>query len=377
VSKLKRCGAILFVVLILGFVVLWSPAAWAIESFGVGARPANPRADNPRTESIFIYNPSPGQVVEDAVKVINNTDKTKTIAITAVDSIISSDGAFGCAQAVDDKKDVGGWITLSKQEVVLPAGGTEVVPFTMTVPSKVDVGEHNGCIAVQDMTATQNAGNGIVLSFRSALRVAVTIPGEIVKDLRFMDIATQLKADKLVITPTLKNVGNVSLDTEVSVSAKKLLGADLNDKGKFPILAKATSKFNFELDRPYWGGWYKVSTAADYAQLSGAADESSQFLAGPSKMIFIPPQPVALLIEIATVLLVGGTIGFFIWRWRSRKQMMMKTRTYTVARGEHIETIAATHGIRWQLLAKLNHLKPPYRLSPGQQLRIPRKKTKR
>jgi hypothetical protein len=217
------------------------------------------------------------------------------------------------------------------------------------------------------MTATQNAGNGIVLSFRSALRVAVTIPGEIVKDLRFMDIATQLKADKLVITPTLKNVGNVSLDTEVSVSAKKLLGADLNDKGKFPILAKATSKFNFELDRPY----------ADYAQLSGAADESSQFLAGPSKMIFIPPQPVALLIEIATVLLVGGTIGFFIWRWRSRKQMMMKTRTYTVARGEHIETIAATHGIRWQLLAKLNHLKPPYRLSPGQQLRIPRKKTKR
>lgn len=42
------------------FFMSFSPALYAIEYGGFGGRPAYPRADNDRTESIFIHTLEPG-----------------------------------------------------------------------------------------------------------------------------------------------------------------------------------------------------------------------------------------------------------------------------------------------------------------------------
>jgi hypothetical protein len=88
-------------------------SAMAVEYGGVGAKPANPRSDNPRSSSIFIYELKPGQTYNDGVEVFNSTEQDRTIELTAVDSILASDGAFSCAQNAESKVDVGKWITAS------------------------------------------------------------------------------------------------------------------------------------------------------------------------------------------------------------------------------------------------------------------------
>ncbi len=111
----------------------------AIEYGGFGGRPAFPREDNARTESIFIHTLEPGITQKEGVKVVNNTQEKKTFLIYGSDLTPSTDGAFACKQFLEEKKDVGTWIELSKNEVTLDPGTNQVIPFTITVPKNASV----------------------------------------------------------------------------------------------------------------------------------------------------------------------------------------------------------------------------------------------
>jgi len=348
-----------------------TPAAYAVESFGVGARPANPKADNPRTQSIFVYQLAPGASASDAVLIINNADKKKTINIYGVDSQNSSDGAFACAQAADAKKSVGNWLSLEQAQVSLEPGQQTKVPFTITIPPSADVGEHNGCIAVQAVDAVDSTNhNGISLSFRSALRVAVTVPGELKSELKVDAVNYDITNDKLVVTPTFKNVGNISVDAKITSRVDSLFGALVEAaRGTFPVLRDATGTFNFETNRPFWGGYYTLATSASYKPLSG--DGAERQTNEVSQAVFIPPHPLALLVEILVVLIVIGAIAYVIWRKRRHVEHMRFSRHHTIKTGEDVESIAADYGVSWKLVARINKLKPPYTLKPGEKILIP------
>jgi hypothetical protein len=122
----------------------------AIEYGGFGGRPAYPRPDNPRTESIFIHTLEPGSVKEDGLLAINNSEEKKTVIIYAADYTPSTGGSFACKQFDEAKTDVGSWIILEKTEVTLEPQTKELVPFKITVPENADTGEHNGCILIQE-----------------------------------------------------------------------------------------------------------------------------------------------------------------------------------------------------------------------------------
>lgn len=359
------------------FLVIYNASpAHAIESFGIGAVPANPRADNPRTQSIFVYELAPNKTVEDGIKVINNAETAKTIAIYPVDSQASSDGAFACAQQVDERKGVGSWIKLAKSEVTLQPHSSEVVPFTVAAPDQAEVGEHNGCIALQDTSReAKSEQGGIVLTFRSALRVAVTVPGKVDAKLQFEEIKMRdLSATKLQVSPVLDNQGNVSLDTKLRVRLLGLFGIEqVKAESDFPVLPKTKSQFNFELTKPFWGGWYFRVAEAEYLPLAdnGKADAKRTKLEAAGQWIFVAPQPAALAILIGVpILLAAGVVGY-IWYRRKHSLNHVVTKNYAVRRNEDIQIIADKFGLKWRHLAKLNNLKAPYTLREGQTIAIP------
>ncbi|MGH7196877.1 MAG: LysM peptidoglycan-binding domain-containing protein [Candidatus Saccharimonadales bacterium] len=359
--------------------LLMAAPAHAIESFGVGALPANPRPDNPRTSSIFVHEIGPGESVQDAVRVINNTQEEKTLSVYAVDSELSSDGAFACAQAVEEKKSVGSWIKLAKQEVVLKPSTSETIDFTITAPKNASVGEHNGCIAVQDLKKNEATPNGIVLSFRSALRVAVTVPGDVRANLTLKELGIQQREKQLIASPVLHNDGNVSLDTDVKVRLRNVFGMQLAEAGgTFPILPGATSKFNLELERPFWGGWYQISGNVTYERLQSGQKKAgqAQTLGVPATWQFVVPHPVALAVEVglAAASLLAASVLVLVKR--RKRQLKLLSVSYAVKPGETLEQIAARYNIPWRRLAKLNQLKAPYTLRPNQILHVPHSETK-
>jgi len=367
---------LLAIILICGVGVAVGPVrVSAIDQGGIGGRPARPVPGNPRSQSIFVHTTKPGEQAKDAIEVINNTSETKRVLVYAVDSQVSSGGAFACAQAADKPISVGEWVALTQGEVTLNPGAKQTVDFTIKVPKDTTPGEHNGCIVIQDTKQqTQSDNNGIVLSLRSAIRVAITVPGDIKKGLAFTGLGFTAKDDaKLLLSTALKNSGNVSLDTEVEVKLSYAFGAAASKAGgNFPVLSSSEGRFNFESSRPFWGGWYKLTATARYDDnlANSLGEGSANATTQRSMWVFIAPDPLAAVIEaIAAVVLVGG-IAYLVYRKRHHKQMVRRATDHLVKPGEDLHAIAEMHAMQWKHLARINKLKPPYQIKAGQKLLV-------
>lgn len=371
-------------VLILMVFLMSAPEALAIEYAGFGARPAFPREDNPRTESIFVHTLTPGQVQDEGVRVVNNSDETKTLLVYAADSIRSTDGAFACEQLSDGRDDVGAWIELEQSEVTLPSLSNVIVPFSITIPPQASVGEHNGCILIQEKnTAPSQKKAGALISIRTGLRVAVTIPGEIVRKLDTPTIGVEKRSNSLFVTASASNEGNVSIDSFVSVALKNIFGKTIaHDSGRFPVLREDIATWNFEFDHPFWGGWYRASLAvaydADLRATVGVNTEGEQdVLSEGTGLFFVMPTIVALIIEIIVFVAVVIIVRIIIvrrkiWHWIDKTWV-----DYEIQEGDTLDIISKKVRIPWQLLAKVNNLQPPYILQRGEAIRVPHRKKKK
>lgn len=369
---------------LLAFVISLIPVAtMAVEYGGVGGRPANPREDNPRSSSIFIYELEPGQTYDDGVEVFNNTDQDRTIELAAVDSVLANDGAFSCAQNSESKVDVGKWITLDSETVTVAAGKSKVVNFTVTVPEDASVGEHSGCVTIQDTQkqASPEQG-GVVLTFRSAIRVAVTIPGDIVKAVTVSNVGLQRNAEDanlFTIQPAVVNTGNVSLDTKLTVRLVSLFGTTVDSKdATYPVLPASTAKWNFDVNKPFWGGFYRADVTAAYngntEDVLGEESNNNEVTSSKSSTyVFIDPSPVALAIELGLLVLIGLLVALLIRKLRHRRHVQQHWTHYTVRDGDSLQKIAKHHGVSWKKLATANKVRAPYHLEPGTKLKVPPK----
>ncbi len=349
----------------------------AIEYGGLGARPTNPDPNNARTESIFVYTLAGGEQKSDAVTVYNNSSTKKDVLVYAVDAQTSNTGAFTCEQLADQADEVGKWITLSASELSIEPTKSQEVPFEVLLPAQVDAGEHNGCIVIQEKAA-ESSSSGVALSFRSAIRVAIRTPGDITKKLSFTDfVVTTAESGVKVLSPSLKNEGNVSIDATLSVTATNILpfGA-FEAGGQFPVLSNQSADFNFEFPQTFWGGLYRAKTVATYnsdpdATLGEDTDQATS-IESEQRWFFMMPSLPALAIELAVILTVGGFIGARLHSRRRIAKLRNSWQEYTVVAGDNIKSIAAAHHISWKKFASINKLKPPYSLEDGQTVRVPK-----
>jgi len=351
--------------------------AQAVVYGGIGGRPAYPRLDNPRTESIFVHTLKPGDIQKEGVHVVNNTNEKKTMFVYATDSTPSTGGAFACAQRSETPKDVGSWIKLKQTEVTAEAAKGKIVPFTITVPKNASVGEHNGCIVIQEKKKASK-GSGAQLSFRTGLRVAITIPGKLERKLEIAGFTMTKKDDgSFQFHPLVKNLGNVSIDANVKVTTRYFFGlTHFENGGQYPILRGETSNWNFNLKKPFWGGWYRSSFSVKYDKNpeAGVGVESGKKLTnlkGPSIWFFSFPTPAGLAIEI--IILLGLiTIGALVFISQKRKRWIKENWvSYEVKPGEDIKSLSERFDVSWKLLAKTNKLEQPYALKPGQNIKTP------
>jgi len=352
-----------------------------VGSGGIGGRPAFPRKDNPRSESIFIHTLEPGSSVNEGVNVINNSDSTSTVLVYPTDSIVSSGGAFACEQLVEEKNEVGSWITMSKNEVTLDSADSEIVPFTITIPANTSVGEHNGCIVVQGKLPPEQTEQGIGLSFRTAVRVAILVPGEIVKDLEITSFSSNVGKDKVTLTPEITNTGNVSVDADIQTTLKYFFGMTASQVGgQFPVLRDQTGEWNFDHDRPFWGGLFKAEVTAQYDDNldSYIGDETSSIktLQYPSHWQFVMPHPLALLIELMVLIIIIFAVYDLIKRNKQHRDIKNSWRNHTIAASDTIKSLAKAYDISWKKLAKANGIKAPYTLEQGSIIKVPKKSNK-
>lgn len=361
----------IFALLVVGilFGVSLPSSVLALDAGSVGGRPANPKSDNPRTQSIFVFTLKPGQSAKDGVLVSNNTDQTQPIDVYATDSITSSGGAFACKQKVEPRKNEGGWIELEKQTVEVPARSNKVVNFTVEAPNNASVGEHNACIVIQSAKKQESAKEGMVLSFRSAIRVAITVPGEIKKQLDFQSFSHQQNGGKLVASQTLHNGGNVSLDTTIDTKLKTIFGNTLEKQGgQYPIMPGMSTEFNFEFNYPGWGGFYTIKSTATYDDdkntTLGQKGQSTKTLSR-SETVFLIPDVAHLSFYLIGIFALLTALLFKNRRKKRKKQIKKTAVKHKVKEGETLTSIANDYMCDWKQIVKMNKLKSGAKLKVG------------
>lgn len=355
----------------LAFVILFIPQTQAIEYGGVGLLPANPDPSNTRTQSIFVETIKPLESKTNDVLVVNNTEVTKTLLVYAVDSQKSSDGAFACAQYADPKKNVGNWIKLAKSEVTLAPATNEKVPFTITAPENVGVGEENGCIIVQEKESNVAQSAGATLSFRTGVRVAITIPGEQIRNITLerFDIDTKGVEPKLLTKIEAKNSGNTSVDADITLSQ----GDKELAKNTYPVLRGDTATYNIELEKPYWGGFLEYTTTISYdksATTLGVDSGEAKEVIKKTIRVFVYPQPPALFAIAGIFALIVISLYLLIRVWARYRYRRLWTEEYIVGEDEDLESIAEKLGLPWKVMARVNKIRAPYAVEVGQKIRV-------
>lgn len=360
------------------------PISASAATGGLGGKPANPDPAVPRTKDIFIYTLKASDTKNDAVIVTNNTDETQTIELYPTDAVITNTGAFSCEQRVEKKSDVGAWIKLSKNEVTLAPGTNQEVPFVVTIPAQADVGEHNGCLAFEPKDNKGEVEGNVRIRTRSAVRVAVTIPGDLKKkvDITSFNVSTKPGGEQ-EYNLRIDNTGNVSADTTSYVTLRSLIGTEVySNKGTYPVLAGNKYDVIFGNDKkPFWGGWYRASASISYDSRAGSFGvKDSQNLVTKytsSKYIFVSPDPIAVaayfVILIASIL----AVLYVLYRRHEKRDALRNWGLHAVKHGETIQSLAEAHDVSWKKLAKINNIKPPYALHEGDKLKIPKKNSKR
>ena len=297
---------------------------FAIEYGGVGGQPAQFRAEEPKSKNIFIHTVQPGQTLQESIIVYNldGEGEEKTLEIQGVDAIHSSGGGVACAQALDEQKEVGTWIALEKTEVQLAASQRETIPFTISAPEEIEAGEYNGCIVIKEQK--NEGGTGLSLSTRVGIRVALTIPGELRREIVEPTIVRSIRENgDFIFQISGRNTGNVSVDTTVSLKLRSLATGVLllEQGGGYPVYRGKTQQWNFDVKKPFWGGPYVVSTSLSYDPKNGG---EAIVLKAPKIFLFILPHPIALVIE--GLVLVALLCSFILWRRKKRSAAVKKAQ---------------------------------------------------
>ncbi len=383
-KRAVRVRPVLSAVVALGLsLLLFSNAAHAATG-GIGGRPANPVADNPRSQSIFIYTLDTNQTKDDQVLVSNNSDQTRTISFYSVDGVVTNTGAYTCKQKSEAFTDAGAWVSLAKSQITLGPGSSEKVDFRVSVPSSASVGEHSACIVFQDdQDEGQETGN-IRLRTRQAIRMAITVPGDLQRSIAINSFSVKDNNKIQQYNLSLQNSGNVSADVNTSITLKSIFGAtEYQDGGQYPVMRDQKLELVFDnTDLPFWGGWYIAQAEVNYDKQAGsfgvsASQQDLTSIKSQSIVVFIAPSFWALVIYVSITLLVIGLVVYLFIRRGLAKKRTKTWQTYLVENGDTIQSVADAVDMKWKKLAKINKLKAPYVLTTNQNILIPSENKKK
>src|SRR5690606_17067123 len=110
-----------------------------------------PTTDEPDRPN-FAFTVEPGTTLHDVIRVTNYADQPLQLDVYASDAVMTASGSLDLLPAGEQPRDLGAWIAFDAGAIVVPAGGSVDVPFTITVPPDAEPGDHAG---------------GVVTSFRS------------------------------------------------------------------------------------------------------------------------------------------------------------------------------------------------------------------
>jgi hypothetical protein len=207
----------------------------------------------------------------------------------------------------------------------------------------------------------------------------VTVPGDIVQSLEFIDFDVDRREEGkgFLLSPVVLNNGNVSIDADVSIVTRSIFGfVHQRHGGSFPVLRGEETRWGFELKKPFWGGLYVSKASLRYQPSGQDIENQNEKLKSKPVFFFSFPTFWGLVLEVLFVFV----LAVFILNIRNRKKIKQWVETswvsYKAQPKDTLQSLARRYGIPWEFLARVNGVKPPYEIV-GRVLRVPPSRKKK
>lgn len=226
---------LLFQLLVIGVfgVLSVTPTFAASGAASFSLQPALYDPSNTTTRSYYILNLNPGAITTLGVRVLNTGTATGSVSLYPVDATTGATSGTVFRMHTDPRKDVGAWIALNTQQLTLAPGQSEVVPFQITVPRGIRVGQHLGGIVAEglDMQTASTKNQHFQVSVRHlfVMAVQVTLPGPVVEQLTATGIQAGGANGYQNLQLGLANTGTVMVQGHGSLHVMDAKGALLQN----------------------------------------------------------------------------------------------------------------------------------------------------
>jgi LysM repeat protein len=344
-------------------IAILPPSVFAVSGDGLIAYPSNPDPNNVATQSWFVYNLDRGTAKEDSLTIKNNSEEKQTLKIYAVDATTNNLGGFALESEADSRDGIGKWISLQENTIILEAQEQKSIKFSINIPPDAKSGEISGGIMVEKIASEEQkkTQSGFIINTRIGIRVYETVPGEIIQKVSFGEASLEYdKKERLyTLQVEINNESNVTVEPEVKIGIKdtffNIQNSTLEQKPLIPRDGQVKTTFTFKKPRV---GKFEIVPALTYQKTDGTKETIVD-----SKRISFWALPWDEII-IVTLLIIANVLFLIILKILSRKDKKYY-KSYKVKSRDDLESIAKKVGADWKSLAKLNKLKPPYKLEAG------------
>jgi hypothetical protein len=271
----------------------------------VGVTPIGMDPKGPNGGQWFVLNLSPGEAGQSEARIANPADIPQTVKLFFADLDFAADGTPSIAKT---NSDVATWGKAAVDQLTIPPKSASTVPFTITVPTGADPGDHVGVLIAQG-PRVNSPGQAYGTVTQVATRLYVTVPGDARADFAIQKLTTKKDSafftKEITTTVVLHNTGRIRLHPTVKINGRVA-------SGPATLLTRSVESYFVTQKVPVWGG-----PIASNVQVSTMVDRVGQQEPGPSRTASASTFVIPYVLFIGLALLVGF---FFLVRWLWRRR---------------------------------------------------------
>jgi hypothetical protein len=315
---------------------------------------------------------APGTSVNHSITVVNLKDQPIDIELYVTDGVITESGSFSALGKYAERKYMGKWVTFEKPKIHLEANEQKKTAFTISIPAAITPGSFAGAICLEPaLPPVKLPRTGAIVSTRIAIPLFVKVSGKKTIDYTWTDFSHNFDAAHQFLF-SFTNDGNTIIKIDGEITLRNFYGDPvIIPVAKILLLQKEKNDIVIPWkDKPFFG-LYTATASLNFTEFNLTADKYIKLETRTKTMRFTVIPWGTIIFVLALIIL---SIATMVIRKISHKRFLKKCVTYQVASGETLTGIAKKNTTDWRLLAKINNIKPPFDLSPGQKILLPRKK---
>jgi len=215
------------------------------------------------------------------------------------------------------------WITLSTNQINIPAGGRELVTFTMNVPADASPGSHFGGVFISAEAPEINR-SGAAVGYQVANIISIRVSGEAVEQASIRQFSTGkflYGAQDVDFNIRIENTGNVLVrpmgPLQINNALGKRVGEVVFNESKAGVFPADTREFELQWIGDSVGfGRYEAILSAGYGD-----DGAKKTMSSTVTFWVLPINIIGPALGILAFILLVTVIGVRIYIKRTLAQM--------------------------------------------------------